>query len=338
MSDQPARSDPIVTQRGLSERSRELLAGTRRTDGDVVTDERPYRVIRSLWWPVSFVVLGLSAADFVVVPLIWAEHSGWPTAPLVVACCGLTGAQVFLVALGLVFGRQSLASRLAVSGLLLFVVFVCWTAGYWSSVFTAEHVDLGGRRWFSLAGMAWCVLMAMLVGCVFPMSVARGLLGWRLTNPDEIRESERRGQQPENRYSLRDLLVLMTMLGVTLGVPRFTYDPRAGRYDDEAFWLGLAGCVGGTALVAAIGLTLAWYILRPHGDVRWTWTFLTMAAWGGCLLMAILLVVRVGSIPWFLFASAVWSLACMSGTVVGLLVLHAHGWRRERTQRKLRVS
>ena len=44
-------------------------------------------------------------------------------------------------------------------------MFACGTAGYFSSVFTAE-VDLGGLRWFAIAGMFWCALIALLMGLV----------------------------------------------------------------------------------------------------------------------------------------------------------------------------
>jgi hypothetical protein len=332
---EPSRTDPVVTQRGLSDRSRELLAGTRRTD-ELAAEKSPHRVIRSLWWPLVYLVLALGAVDFAIAPLVWAARSDFPTAPVIVVCCGLVAVQTFLIGLGLVFGRHSLASRLLLVGALLLMVFACGTAGYMSSVFTAE-VDMGGQKWFSLAGMAWCGLVALLVGMVLPLCFVRGVLGWRLTNPDEIRERERLGPEPANRYTLRDLFVLTTMIGLTLGVPRFTYDPRAGRYDDERFWIAIAVCISSAALASLIVVILAAWALRPNHDAKWCWSIITSLGWSLVVSMALSLAANPGSYLWLIIAWLIWLQAFIGGALLGVIVLRAHGWCWERAGRELKT-
>jgi hypothetical protein len=182
------------------------------------------------------------------------------------------------------------------------------------------------------------VLMAVFSGAVLPMCFVRGVLGWRLTNPDEVRELERLGPEPMNRYTLRDLMVLMTMIGLTLGVPRFTYDPRAGRYDNELFWARLALCTGTSLLGSLIIIMLAWRLLRPHGQVDWAWSLVMSLSWPLLLTMGLAIAANPGS---FLFLGAgwlIWLQAFLCGSIPALLLLHAHGWRWETTKRLLKLT
>ena len=222
-----------------------------------------------------------------------------------------------------------------IAGGLLLIVFVCGAAGYFSSVFTAE-VDLGGLRWFAIAGMYWCVLIAILVGLVLPLCFARGVLGWRLTNPDEVRERERLGPEPANRYTLLDLMVLTAFVGLTLGVPRFTYDPRGVSYDEEEFWVAITICVCSAACGGSVLLILAWRLLRPYGETQPWWTLVTCLCWSLVTTMGVMLPFHGPlelAIGWM-----IWLQAFIAGAVMGLLVLHAHGWRWERSARPLRTS
>jgi hypothetical protein len=183
------------------------------------------------------------------------------------------------------------------------------------------------------------VLIALLVGLVLPMCVARGLLGWRLTNPAEVRERERLGPEPVNRYTLLDLMVLTSFVGLTLGVPRFTYDPRAGRYDNETFWIGIMVCGSSAVFAGTLILILAWRQLRPYSEIRPWWTLVTSLGWSLVITMGVSLAIEI---PRSLFGVAIgwliWLQAFICGAVVGLMVLHLHGWRWERTGRPLRTS
>jgi hypothetical protein len=339
MSDQQPTPEPIITKRGLSDRSRQLLQGTQRTDEAAAAPRnvRPHRVNRSLWWPLLYFVLVMSFADVALAPLCWGAVSRWNTVPLIAVCSGLIAAQVYLVALGLVFGRDSLASRLGLSCVLLFLIFLYGTAGYFGSIYTVGDPVVLAR--LSIAGMAWCVLIAVLLGLTVPLLIVHVGFGWRLTNADALRDNLVTGTTPPpvNRYGLRDLLMLMVLVSLIFAIPRTTYDPRAGRYDDTRFWMALTLGCGTAFIVSSLLLILLWQFL--HGPQRalptWVWTTLAYLLWATAIGAGIELTTvdfPLISVPLGLVAGG---LGCLCGVLIGLVVIYVHGWRIESPSRPL---
>lgn len=339
-------SEPIVTRRGLSERSLELLHRTQRSDDAAAPDAnaRPYRVIRSLWWPLLYFVLALSVVDFLIVPLVMFGGGGRITQPLFVICCGLAASQVYLIALGIVFGRHSLTSRLGLSCLLMLFIFGCVTAGYFCSVSTVMDEQLwarlGGTRWFAWAGLGWCLMVAVMLGFLLPLSIARGCLGWRLTNADEMRDSRRRGPEPTNRYSLRDLLMVMTIVGLTFAVPRFTYDPRSSQLYGEFLWITLTVLAGAAAVSSCILLLLLWRLFRNLAPKPPDWAWLTISTlfWALIIPSAILLATPLDSPLGYVMAVGAAMQSLIGGSLAGMLLVWAHGWRIESQRQPLVLS
>jgi hypothetical protein len=345
-SDQPPLSnEPIVARRGLSDRSLELLHRTQRTDEAALpADAQPYRVIRSLWWPLLYFVLALSIVDFLIVPFVIFGGSTRLTQPLFVICWGLAGSQIYLIALGIVFGKDSLTSRLGVACLLMLFMFCCVTAGYFCSVSTVMDEQLwsrlGGTRWFAWAGLAWCMMVAMLLGFLLPLSIARGWLGWRLTNADEMRNNRGRAPEPTNRYSLRDLLMVTTIVGLTFAVPRFTYDPRSSRLYGEFLWIMLAAIVVAAAVSSLILSFLLWKLFRDLEKKApdWAWLTISILLWALVIPSAILLALPMDEPPGAVIASCSAIQSVVAGALVGLLVVRAHGWRIESARQPLVLS
>ena len=351
MSDQeptPAPT-PIITQRGLSDRSRQLLQGTQRTDpaAEAPRNVRPHRVMRSLWWPLLYFVLVMSFADVAFAPLCWAASSNWHTGALIAVCSGLIAAQAYVIALGLVFGRDSLTNRLGLCSVLLFLIFLYGTAGYFGSIYTMADtmVDpvmwnrLGGSTWLSRAGVAWCVLIAVLLGLITPLLGVHLGFGWRFTNADEMRECLRTGVDPPpvHRYGLRDLLMLMVLVSVIFAIPRSTYDPRMRLYDDAAFWIGLA-LAGGVAFgMSSLLLIFLWLLL--HGPQptapRWAWSLIAYSLWALSIGAGIAIGTGVNHPVGIGVGLVVANLACLCGALIGLLIIRAHGWRIESTSAPL---
>lgn len=339
-SPEPAarREEPVITTRGLSERSRRLLQGTQRTDAEAHAprNARPHRVMQSLWWPLLYFVLVLSFADVALVPLCWGALSNWHTGPILLVVGGLVAAQVYVIALGLVFGRDSLASRLGLASLLLLLIFLWVTAGYFGTIYTVDPetwARLGGTSWLSIAGMAWCVLVAVLVGLIGPLLGVHIGARWRLTNADELREYLRTGVEPPpaHRYGLRDVLMLMVLVSLILAIPRTTYDPRTSLYHEPFFWLGMALAAGVALGVSALLLIVLWLLLHGPQAVapRWVWPTIAYSMWGQVIAVGMALGFGLQHPLGVAIGVLAASSACFSGVLLGLLILRGHGWRME---------
>lgn len=339
MSEPQPTSEPIVTTRGLSERSRQLLQSTQRSDpaAEAPRNARPHRVNRSLWWPLLYFVLVMSIADVAIVPLCWGAFSNWHTGPLLVICSGLVAGQVYVIALGLVFGRDSLSSRILLASGLLFLIFLYVAAGHFASIYSVSDAkvwqSLGGANWLAVAGLAWCAVIAVLIGLIAPLLMAHLGFGWRLTNADELRECLRTGSDPPpvHRYGLRDVLMLMVLVSLVLAVPRSTYDPRMRAYEHGDFWAALAIICCVACAVSSLQLFFLWLLL--HGpDVltpRWVWPLIVYTLWGLAIAAAVALIVGLDRWLGAALGMLVASVACFGGTLLGLLMIRAHGWRME---------
>ena len=199
---------------------------------------------------------------------------------------------------------------------------------------------LGGTRWFAWAGLAWCSMAATMLGCLLPLSIARGWLGWRMTNADEMRDNPGRAPEPMNRYSLRDLLMVTTNVGLTFAVPQFTYDPRSSRLYGEFLWIMLAAIVIAAAVSSLILSLLVWKLFRDLEKKipDWAWFTISILLWALVIPGAILLAQPMDEPPGAVIAGCSAIQAVIAGALAGLLVVRVHGWRIESTRQPMVLS
>jgi hypothetical protein len=174
----------------------------------------------SLWWPLLMFVLPLACADFAIVPLMRFIQPRQVSSVLVYSCFGLIPAQGALLSIGLVFGNDRYWRRLLIHwGCVLLLTF-CWSIGFLLTNRQGHEVSM---RLLEEAARGICALPLISLAIQLPLWLAHKIFGWRLEGHSQIRI----------HYSLRGLLAGLALVGITLGLARYSRpNPRA----PEQFW------------------------------------------------------------------------------------------------------